>query len=391
MTFLSVTVVIPYFLSGLGASTFEISLAIALPSIGTFITQPVFARKAMSLNRMVGTFCKLLIIQRVIFLAFIFSLPLFKSADPRITIILFLICWGVFNLFTGCYIPFHTSIFSKMVPPSQRGRILGYGGATANLIALASSYAVSVLLKNLAYPMNYTLIFLAGNILLFGNVYALSRLDEPSDEKPAEVMNYFKYAAMFKEILTRDRKFTLMVTAYSFISISVISLSFYTVYAVRNYQMGANAVGLFSAITVAAVTLGNLLFGTMGDRYGHRAVLQASAVCGMAASAAVIGVTGIQGVYISIVLSNLCYIGFGISNRVYIIENCSQDKLPVYLSINNMLTMVVTAVMTIAASFVIDKASFGALFAICGVAALFALVIFTGLKKFRPREENAVE
>jgi MFS family permease len=386
MTFLSVTAVIPFFLSGLGASTFQMGLASALVSIGTFVSQPVFAKKAMSLPRKIDTFVRLLIIQRLFFLVFLVILPFLKGESPRVTILLFLICWGIFNFFTGCYSPFYMSIFSKMVPANQRGRILGYSGAIANVIALAAAYFVSVLLKSFTYPMNFTVIFCAGTILLLADAYVLSLLKEPPEEATAESINYFKYIGMIKNILTEDGRFKLMIAGYSFFAISNVNLAYYTIYAIRCYHTGANTVGIFAAITVAAMTLGNFMFGTIGDRYGHRIVLQAAAFCGLAASIVILCFTGIHWIYIAFVLSDLCSAGFTISNGVYIIENCPKERLPVYISINAMVTLVISAAMTIAASFIIDKISFAMLFIISGVAALLALCIFIRLKN----KQNAI-
>lgn len=380
MTFLSVTAVIPFFLSSLGASTFQISLASALVSIGTVVSQPVFAKKAMSLPRKIDAFVRLLIIQRLFFLVFLVILPFLKGQSPRVTVVIFLICWGIFNFFSGCYSPFYMSVFSKMVPANQRGRILGYSGAIANVIALSASYFVSVFLKNFTYPMNFIVIFCTGVILLLVDAYVLSLLNEPPDDTITESISYFKYIGMIKNILKEDNRFKLMIVGYSFFAISNVNLAYYTIYAIRVYHTGANTVGFFAAITVASVTLGNFISGTIGDRYGHRIVLQTAAFCGLAASVVVICFTGIQGIYIAFALSNLSSAGFMISNGVYIIENCAKERLPVYISINAIVTLVISAVMTIAASFVIDKISFEMLFIISGIAALLALSIFTHLK-----------
>lgn len=101
MTFLSVNAVITYFLAHLGASTFEIGLVNALVSIGSFVTQPIFAKKVMNLPHKLHAFAKILFIQRLFFLAFVLTIPFIAESHPRIMVALFLLCWAVFSLFVG--------------------------------------------------------------------------------------------------------------------------------------------------------------------------------------------------------------------------------------------------------------------------------------------------
>lgn len=116
MTFLSVSTVIPYFLSTLGADTFQISLASALVSIGSFISQPIFSKKAFEAPHKKKTFVMILAFQRLFFLGYILLLPVISGSSSRFAVASFLACWGIFNFFTGSYQPFYNSLFSKMIP-----------------------------------------------------------------------------------------------------------------------------------------------------------------------------------------------------------------------------------------------------------------------------------
>jgi MFS family permease len=101
MVFLSVAVVIPYFLNHLGASAFAI--------------------------------------------------PLLYKAGAAVSIWAFLAAWCMFNCFTGCYNTFFVAIYTKMVPLSQRGRVMGLGGAAANIVAVLTNLLVGVLTREIAF------------------------------------------------------------------------------------------------------------------------------------------------------------------------------------------------------------------------------------------------
>jgi len=110
MTYLSVTAVITYFLNTLGASTFQISLASILVSVGTFISQPIFAKKAAGLTIKLKSFLRILSIQRIFFLFFVMTIPMLVSAGYYLAIMAFLICWGIFSFFVGSYTPFYMAL-----------------------------------------------------------------------------------------------------------------------------------------------------------------------------------------------------------------------------------------------------------------------------------------
>ncbi|KIL38969.1 hypothetical protein SD70_23290 [Gordoniibacillus kamchatkensis] len=210
MTFLSVNAVITYFLATLGADTFEIGLVNALVSIGSFVSQPFFAKKVMNLSHKAKTFVKILFIQRIIFLAFVLTIPLIAESHPKLMVVLFLVCWAVFNLFVGSYGPFFMSLFAKFVAERARGRLRGFSNGAGSFLALGSSALCGVILSEVPYPYNYTLIFAIGVVLLLLDVLTFVLMKEIEPDAVTKVdFNYFQYfkaiPAMFREFKAYGR------------------------------------------------------------------------------------------------------------------------------------------------------------------------------------------
>ena len=120
LALISITAVIPFFLDQLGATTFQIALAASMTMICALLTQPLFGVIASRSKIMNRTFGKILFLQRSIFLIFIVLIPVFAGADALL-VNLFLIFWGIFNLFAGSYAVFHTPLVLKLLPPDKRG------------------------------------------------------------------------------------------------------------------------------------------------------------------------------------------------------------------------------------------------------------------------------
>lgn len=370
MMFLSVNAVITYFLSNLGASTFVIGLANAIVSIGAFISQPTFTKKVMNIPYKLKTFVKILFTQRIFFLLFSLSIPLFAQSHPQLMIVLFLICWAVFNYFTGSYAPFYISLFAKMVAVQQRGRLKGYSGAVANLLALGSAFLTGIILKEVAFPYNYSLLFSIGTIILLLDVLDFALMKEMPDQVTKFEINYFQYFRSIPRILRENKKFTKIVFGFTFIMISQVSLAYYALYAVRAYDAQAPQIALFTAIMGLINIIGNILFGILADKYSHRLILLLSSACGAIAGFFVIGVHELWAVYVAFALTNLCLSGYNLSSGILIIENVQKEKLPMYVSVNTMITLLVSSLVTVGSSFLVDSISFDAVFAIAGLGGV---------------------
>lgn len=377
MTFLSINAVIPYFLSTLGASTFEASIASALVSIGTLVSQPFFAKKAMQSSNKKIDFVKILSTQRFFLLAFVLVLPFFASSNPRLTVILFLVCWGIYNLFVGSYSPFYFSLLSKMVPEHMRGRMIGFGGAAANFIALGTTYIVGMLLKSIAFPLNYTIVFGLGTFLLLLDVVDFVLMKEPPDIQTGEVTNNFQYIRFIPEIVKNNKKFVKMVAGNSFFVIANASLAYYALYSIRGYGAKTDEIAVFMVLGVIFNFIGNVVFGLVADKFNHRRVLQIASACGILSGLVILAIHSIFALYLAFILSSLCACGFMLSSGILIINNSPQNQIPVYIGINGISTLVVSSLMTLLCGFLADAVSFTSVYILTGTAALCAFAVYS--------------
>jgi MFS family permease len=133
---------------------------------------------------------------------------------------------------------------------------------------------------------------------------------------------------------------------------------------------------LFTAISVAISTIGSIVYGLLSDKYNHKLVLQLASLFGVLAAAIVLGIHSIFAVYVAFALSTLCACGYQLSSSVLIMQNCPQQELPMYISINIMVTLVISSLVTLASGFIIDMLSFQAVFLMTGAAGLGAFLVF---------------
>ncbi|UOF88715.1 MFS transporter [Fodinisporobacter ferrooxydans] len=385
MTFLSVNAVMTYFLSNLGASTFEIGLANALVSIGAFVSQPIFAKKVMNLPYKLKTFVKLLFAQRIFFLAFILTIPFFSVSHPHFMVMLFLICWLGFNFFVGSYGPFYMSLFVKMIAVQQRGRLKGYSGGIGNLLGLGIAYLIGILLADIKFPYNYTVVFAIGIILLLIDVFVFALMKELPDQITKININYFQYYKSIPKNFSDNPTFKKIVIAFSFMIISQVSLAYYTLYAVRDFAANSMQIALFTGLAGLVNFLGNICFGILADKRSHRFVLIAASACGAFAGIFALTIHQLWAVFVAFALTNVCLTGYNLSNGILIIETVTKEKLPMCISINTVITLIVSSIVTIGSSFLIDTFSFSIVFLITAIAGIIGCVVLYSYDSSRIR------
>lgn len=380
MAFLSINTVITYFLNELGANTFVISLATILASLGILMTQPIFAKLAMKLPLKIKIFFKILLVQRLLFLIFVLFIPFIAAKSDTIMVVMFLIFWTTFNLFVGSYGPFFMSIMPKLISREQRGRMAGYGLATGSLIAIGSAILIGKLLSQVIYPYNYTLIFGIGIFILFIDALLFHFMEtETPDPITNQNFGYLQYFKYVPQVLRTNKKFTTIVMGSCFFVISNISLTYYGLFAIKTYHAGAKEIAIFTGITMAINVLANLILGILGDKKGHGLVLQLSALSGVVAGIIVLTTHSLFAVYVAFALSAFSMCGYQLSSGMLIIESVPKEELPLYISVNTIISLILSSIVMLISSVIIDQVSFKPVFILtflCGIGAYFVFKRF---------------
>ena len=376
MTFISINAVITYFLNNLGATTIQISLASALVSIGNFIGQPVFGKMSSQLKLKRDIFVKILLIQRFLFLAFVISIPIFAVSNPERTIVLFLVSWGIFNFFTGSYQPFYVSIMTKMIPQEKRGRLIGYSGAVGNIIALSAAFFVGMILKHVRFPYNYTYIFGIGVIILLIDAVDFLFIKEPPDKTVLENISYIKYIMNIPNVLKENKNIKKLILGNTFVVISNVVIIYCTLYAIRMYNAGSQQIAIFTALTVVMNILGLPIFGVIADHFGYRVVMLISSICGMLSGIVILLMPSIYSVYVAFSFGNISASAYNLSCSMYIVQDSPQDKIPLNVSTNFMITLIASSFSMLVCGYITDNISFTPVFIFTSVAGLAAYAVF---------------
>jgi MFS family permease len=198
--------------------------------------------------------------------------------SPLWALVVFFFGYTVHGLGAGVIAIAWQDLLARCFPAERRGRFFGlgmfFGGGTAALGAILSTY----LLETFAFPTNFVYIFFigAGGITLSLFFLALTREPvQPSTIPPRSARQYW---AGLPGIVRRDHNFRRFLVARLLLSLGSMGTGFVTVAAIYRWQIPDGMAGLFTAAYLIGQTVGNLVFGFLADRHGHKLSLELSAL-----------------------------------------------------------------------------------------------------------------
>jgi len=161
-------------------------------------------------------------------------------------------------------------VVGKSINPHQRGKFFSIRQIISGFISIFAGFIIKYILslENLAFPTNYGII-----ITISAVIYTLSILvffglkEKPSQVKEKENMkNLLKNIAFY---FRNNSAFSKSMIVLGFSMLSSISLPFYIVYAKTTFNIADSTVGIFIIVQTAGKILGGLIYGLIGDKFGH--------------------------------------------------------------------------------------------------------------------------
>jgi MFS family permease len=339
MSVVSVQTILPVFIKELGGSPLAIGSVQVLWTIGQNLPSMFIAhylqKKVLFRSAMVGwglAHRLMLFVCAAAAFFLIGKIPAEYSV-PLFLFLIFLI--PAIGSFSG--LPWF-QVFTKTVPVPLRGRLMGIRQLLGSAGGAIGGSIVSLVLYAVAFPSNYALLFLFAFVATMGSFFFLIHVTElPSVREDVELPRT-KILSEAKRIISGDKNFRNFLYADLFVLMSLAASSFYSVYAIEKFSLPPSFAGTFTAIVMVTNIAANIIFGIVGDTYGHKINLMALALSSaLAALFAVISTNILMYGLVFVFLACAIQIQ-SISRLSLIAEMCSERERPVYVGIVNTLT-----------------------------------------------------
>jgi MFS family permease len=336
-SFVAAYTILPVFMSTLTDSPILIGLIPALEGAGWFLPQLFLAKHLEGKNRRLPLVLKLGIFDRLPYLLLAIGAFFILKVDQKVAIVLFLVVYGIKVFSSGLVALPWQELIATVIPVSHRGRYWGFALILGKLMGMIGAIIAGMILANIAYPLNYTFMFLIGFICAAISYFFLSLNIEPEIERqtPAKNVNLWM---RIKAILDADKNFVTFLVNRGFVFLSFMGLGFVTVYGIQIFNLPISYSAIFTAVMLISEIVGYGIWGTIGDKDGYKRVIEFSNLFLIVGLFALLFIESIWGLYIVFGIISFAHSGEYIADQNIAMEFGKESERPTYIGMSKTLT-----------------------------------------------------
>jgi MFS family permease len=374
ISFASGSTIGPLFVTKLSDDPLPVGILAVIAQAGWFLPQLFTANAVERLARK-----KPVVINMGFFLE---RLPMFllvlaasiAAGNANLALVLFLLGYGWHTVGAGVIATAWQDLIARCFPVESRGRFMGLTTFIGTAMGTAGAGLSAWLLATFPFPQNfvYTFSIAALGITLSWVFLALTR--EPVQPVTNARQSTRQFWAGLRGILRRDRNFRRFLVARLLLALSGMGQGFITVAAVRRWDVADGVVGGFTAAMLLGQSAGNLLFGVLADRYGHKLSLELGGLFGLLAFVVAWLAPAPIWYYLVFFCLGLFLGSIIVSGILVVLEFAEASRRPTYVGLANTgVGLAATVAPLVGAG--LAAVSYSLLFALSAAAGLLAIIL----------------
>ncbi|MCO6449403.1 MAG: MFS transporter [Caldilineales bacterium] len=386
LAFISSTTIVPLFISKLTPNPFFIGLAAIIAQGAWYFPQLLAANPIERLARKKPVVVNLGFFSERLPLWVIALAPPLALISPALSLAVFLLGYAWHGFGAGFVAPAWQELIARCFPMQRRGRFLGFAmflGAIAGAIGALISIRI---LGAYPYPTNFTIIFVFAAAGISFSWIFLALVREPVQPSTLPRQTNRQYFAGLPNILDRDHRFRRYIFARLLLVFGAMGSTFVTPAAIHYWQIPDSKAGVYTFELLVGQIIGNLVLGSVADRFGHRLTLRLGALAA-ALAYALVWLSPLPISYdIAFVLLGMQLASVIVSGILITLEFAPAERTPTYVGLVN--TAVGTATLVaplIAAS--LASVNYSVLFII---SAIFNLASWAAFRWFVPEPRSTL-
>jgi MFS family permease len=314
---------------------------------------------------------------------------------PAAMLVVFLVGLGLWAASDGLASVAWFDILARSIPLRQRGRLIGIAQCTSGLAGIGVGAAVGLILRNLAFPNSYALLFAMAGVAFIPSVIALTLIREP----PAAADNtrsQLQSPGGWLRVLAADRTFLYLMLCRILVSVVDLASPFYVGHAKNVLRLPASVVGAFVVAQTMTGVVASVALGLVGGRHGPRTVIRIGSAAATVGPLFALAAHLAGGGWLACAYP-LVYVTLGILNSAwmlgfynYLLEIAPDDMRPAYVGLGNTVMSIMTLAPVLGGG-LLARTSYTVLFGVtAGIVALGTLLTL-GLKPVQAVMPNRVD
>lgn len=284
--------------------------------------------------------------------------------SPELALILFFILFAWFMIGAGVVAVGWQDMLAKIFPVDRRGRFFGLTNFSGTATGMVGAAVAAWLLDHFDFPFNYTICFAFAGLFIFISWLFLSQTREPMQLNKEQPVPQREYLKQLPRILREDLNFRRFLISQIVISMGGMAAGFLAVYAVQRWQLPEGQAGIFTVSMLVGQALGNLIFGSLADRKGHKLVLELSTLLGVLSVGAA-SLAPSSGWFLFVfAFAGTSNAGVILSGIMIVFEFSTPDIRPTYIGLNNTLVGIAAAATPLIGAWLVSAMGYQTLFAV---------------------------
>jgi len=374
----SYSTILPAFVASLGAPNVVVGAIPAVMTAGWYLPALFAAGHTEALAQKLPFILRYTLWERVPLLGLAAVAFFVAGPGPVLAQVLVLLMLLAMTGVGGLLMPAWMDVVGRAIPTRLRGRffagasLLGSGGGL--LGAMATTY----ILRSISGPAAYGVCFLLSALFMALSFAALAAVREPPAGTPAPTVELSAYLRRIPGLLRRDVNLSWFIVGRAGAAFGMMASGFYAVYALARLGAPDWMVGVFTAALLVGQTIGQLGFGWLADRVGHRSVIIIGVGATVAANALALTTGSLDLFLLVFVLSGLQFAALHVSWLSILLEFApSAEERPTYLGVGNTFLAPAMATAPLLAGLMADTVGFRPIFGLALACGLLALAILT--------------
>jgi len=391
--FISVTTILPYFVSRLTDSRLVVSMIMAVMMLGNSFPQLISANWAESIKYKKRAVLILGLLQRVPWLLLVIFTYFLGTINNTLLLVIFFICWAFYSVGSGLVVPVWFDMVAKVIPVTWRGRMFGYRGFIGTLLEVLGAFIASYIISEYIFPVSFTILFAFTFIALTISYSFLFFIKEKPSKKVKEKRNFKNYFKQLPEVLKDHINFRYYLIGLVLIEFIGMSNGLFTVAGIERLGLSSaeasGAVGLFTIIYIISQSLISVVWGSISDKYGHKIVIFFAACFNALGALTAVLASSLFWYYMVFVLTGIAMGANRVSFITIVVEFCSEQERPTYIGISNTVRGVTVTLVALFGGYLADIVNYELVFFISFVMiSLGAYIIYFKVNEPRFDMEN---
>ena len=335
LSFISSTTILPLFVSKITDSPFAIGLVAMIAQGAWFLPQLFTANFVERLARKKPVIVNLGFFTERLPLWFMVLSAVIALKWPILALLLFITSYAFHGFGAGLVATAWQDMLARCFPVARRGRFMGITMFVGAAMGTASASLSARMLESYPFPRNFVIVFFiaALSITISWGFLALTR--EPVQQVTAPRRSNRQFFAELPAVVRQDENFRRFLIGRMLLALGGMGSGFVTVSAVSRWHVADSVVAFYTVAFLLGQTIGNLVFGFLADKLGHKLSLELSGLASFLSFAIAWLAPSPEWYYLVFFLSGITVGGIIVSGILVVLEFSRPEKRPTYTGLAN--------------------------------------------------------